>query len=354
MSENIFILGAGFSVPSGLPPQAKIVEKIISEYNELPTRLFRDIFNATTQEQIRKIPLEDVFTFFDRAKRNNESFDNGRAGNLFDGVNWLIDSIANTLNSVGDRRLNSYHPFFKSIVDKRVGANTDADFKSDPVSIISLNWDTIPDYLINLCGKDRCMVDYTCYDNDLDEDANHIPSINIKAKGNFNLKIIKPHGSLNWYTCPYCNRLYINRAVESPISSKGRRHYRCRYCTNSKLERLIITPTLLKDLNNTHMKMIWHNMMIDLQEAKRIVFIGYSFPMADYEFRYTILRAVRSTAKIRVLLHPSDLKISRPEEKWIRDQTEERYRSLFCGYDIDFKYGDALEFSNNENNLWVW
>jgi hypothetical protein len=53
-----------------------------------------------------------------------------------------------------------------------------------------------------------------------------------------------------------------------------------------------------KNLNNTHLKMVWQNAMIDLREANRIVFLGYSFPLADFEFRYLLLKSAFGTKKL--------------------------------------------------------
>jgi hypothetical protein len=44
-------------------------------------------------------------------------------------------------------------------------------------------------------------------------------------------------------------------------------------------------PTYIKDLSNPQYKVIWQNAGIEIAEADKLVFIGYSLPSADYEMR---------------------------------------------------------------------
>ena len=60
-------------------------------------------------------------------------------------------------------------------------------------------------------------------------------------------------------------------------------------------------PTYLKNLSNPQYKLIWQNAGIELAEAERIVFIGYSLPQADFEMRQLLARMVREDAKIEVV-----------------------------------------------------
>ena len=62
----------------------------------------------------------------------------------------------------------------------------------------------------------------------------------------------------------------------------------------------------MKSLDNINIKNIWHNAYIDLSEADHIVFIGYSFPDADFEMRCLLKKAVKSNVKVSVVLSSSD------------------------------------------------
>ena len=77
-------------------------------------------------------------------------------------------------------------------------------------------------------------------------------------------------------------------------------------------------PTYIKDLSNVQVKLVWQNAGIELSEAQRLVFVGYSFPIADFELRELLSRTVPHRADIHVVTHadtPPDV--------------ENRYRTFF-------------------------
>ena len=228
---------------------------------------------------------------------------------------------------------------------------------SDPFAIVTLNWDTIPDFMIHQCGAtNNVVVDYACYNEALEGDADHVPSILRKSSGKLNVKLLKLHGSLNWLTCTCCGRLFsAAQKGDRPFASFPE-FQKCRFCVDVKLENLIVTPTLVKDVGQTHLKMVWHNALIDLQESERIVFLGYSLPLADFEFRYVLLKAItgRDDIQVRVVLYPPDDGRQTPERLWQRKAEEERYTNFFGNRDIDFRYMDAVEFMAAPDSIWNW
>lgn len=94
-------------------------------------------------------------------------------------------------------------------------------------------------------------------------------------------------------------------------------------------------PTFLKDLNNVQIKLIWQNAGVELSEATKIIFMGYSFPSADFEMRQLLSRTVRHNANITVVLRdrPTSSDINSPEC---------RYKSFFGKRNIIFNY-DGVE-----------
>jgi hypothetical protein len=121
----------------------------------------------------------------------------------------------------------------------------------------------------------------------------------------------------------------------------------------------------MKDLNNTHLRMTWHNALMDLQQAKRIIFVGYSFPLADFEFRYILTKAIASSnipmqdKKIRAILYPPDNLINPKTNagkylKWERDALEKRYNDFFSQLSYEYKYMDALDFMQDPSLIWDW
>jgi len=106
---------------------------------------------------------------------------------------------------------------------------------------------------------------------------------------------------------------------------------------------------------------------MDLQEAERIVFIGYSFPLADFEFRYILSKAIASSdkppqeKKVRVILYPPNPKskskieeIKWKKKKWRRDLERDRYKNFFGKLLSPPKYMDAIDFIQDQNLFWNW
>jgi len=361
MSKVVFIMGAGFSAPAGMPVQADIMLDVLKAKSKSFQDTVRDtystLFNMGNPDDMRDVPLEDVFTVLDRAHRNGEVLRGLTHEEIRKSLIALVDAITHEFNKkLRNSDLSRYEPFFKELISARVGDGSPNALEKDEYSIISLNWDTIPDYLLTKLGGPNVGIDYACYDYEIEKGTSHIPSIVKKAKGVFNIKLLKPHGSLNWAYCPSCNRLFTDGGdgIAPPVCFPHQ--HTCRYCEDVELENLIITPTLVKELSQTHLKMVWHNIQMDLQEAERIVFLGYSLPMADFEFRYTLLRAILTNddVAIRAVLFPPDALIKSDKERWIRDQTEERYLNFFGQRDVDFKYMDVIDFVNDQNLLWSW
>ena len=86
-------------------------------------------------------------------------------------------------------------------------------------------------------------------------------------------------------------------------------------------------PTFLKDLSNFQVKLVWQNAAIELMEARRLVFIGYSLPHADFEFRQVLSRMVHKDAKIDVVLWGGSANY---------EAECERYKSFFSRHRLKF------------------
>lgn len=376
MAETVFVLGAGFSSPAEIPVQNEIMKDISNSLKK--ERFYKNVISlyktlfGVEEQFLYKIPLEDVFSFLDRSISSREDTNKlelekiwKREGSLRRLVTMVLnEKLKDFSNNVKfNKKRQIYGYFFKALIDKRM-----EDQKGDPFSIVSLNWDTIPEYFINKIsndmGYDKVKVDYTVYDYAHDH-VKRLPSIHLKVQDYYNIKIAKIHGSVNWGYCSSCGRLYVKHSNTTPPVFYEKDDSTCKECTGTKLKRLIITPTFMKDLNNTHLRMTWHNALMDLQQAKRIIFIGYSFPLADFEFRYMLTKAIAGSnmpmkdKKIRAILYPPDKLINLKTNagkhmKWERDSLEKRYSDFFSQLSYDYKYMDALDFMQDPTLIWDW
>lgn len=268
-----------------------------------------------------KVTLEDLFTLLDKINIGREHFRVYSPGSILEVQIALRKCIIFTLayySSINIQDNNAIQKFAQELISYRSKASASVD----NLSVITMNWDSYLDkVLYQLCEEynsthmkrkkiypDLCFYDY-CYNSK----ESRIVSTHIKAKGHRNIKLLKLHGSLNWLICPYCGRVFVDYQQDIAVEEMLTECY-CRLCLDEfkgnknspQMHSMLITPTFLKDLNNLHIKNIWHNALIDLTEAEKVVFIGYSFPEADFEMRCLLKKALKPDVKIDVVLHSSD------------------------------------------------
>jgi NAD-dependent SIR2 family protein deacetylase len=285
MSNTVFVLGAGFSADAKIPTQEKILDRLSYKlrrkkfYSNVKS-FYKKAYNVNPRD-LAKIPLEDAFTLLDRSILSTEAVCGFRMGEMLTDQSSLKKLIAMSLKekldifasnkSFQDAR-NSYYSFFKILADKRIDNHA-----NDPFSIVTLNWDTIPEHIISKIRKTeknkKIEIDYTTYDYAYGK-ISQTPSIYLKIQNYYNIKIEKLHGSLNWVFCSSCGRLFVKKYdTDCPPIIYQNQDNKCSCCPEVPLKRLMITPTFIKDLNNTHLKMIWHNALMDIQESERLVFV---------------------------------------------------------------------------------
>jgi hypothetical protein len=374
----VYILGAGFSIPAGAPPQAEILSDIFKlkaqagrvRKAKAKLRKFLKEDLRIALDDVAQVALEDVYTPIDRciadgtALRSHSPADLAK---LREDLGYLI-SVAISHRIAENQGTSPFstayiHEFARYLAKK---ASKRAELargehdswrakEYDPFSIISLNWDILLDnalhHALNYIHPDPVrdydpfgVVDYCCYVSSLDAGDPRIRSglWSLGCRG-YNVKLLKLHGSMNWLKCPNCQRLFIAFGDKAQILERVGSES-CRHCLNSgydnKLADSLVMPTFLKDLSNFQIKLVWQNAGVELMEARRLVFIGYSLPHADFEFRQLLSRMVHKDAAIDVVLYEGS-----GEEGKRRYQAEkDRYRQFFGKRQLQFHPAGAVEF----------
>lgn len=371
--KTVYILGAGFSIPGGGPSQSEIISEIWKLPNDGDTGAHKRTFKRFLQQKLnvdeKRVSLENVYTPIDRCLADNLAFRNLPKGELLslrNRIDYLISSaIQNRFNSgpITDRK---YVPTLaRHLVEKAAIRATKAIHvkdktkakEYDPFAIISLNWDILLDNALNeaLRKKDGVVtddyapfgvVDYCCYISSLRDNDRRIRTglWTLGCRG-YNIKLLKLHGSMNWLQCPNCQQLFIGFGQKHSIVNYTKPEP-CSHCSKQKTKSLLrgslVMPTFLKDLSNFQIKLIWQNAGVEIMEARRLVFVGYSLPQADFEFRQLISRMIHKDAKIEVYLW--DQVETFPNEK-------KRYEDFFSRHDMTVFGGGAVEFVNKETQV---
>jgi hypothetical protein len=111
---------------------------------------------------------------------------------------------------------------------------------------------------------------------------------------------LKLHGSINWGVCPVCGnvaevapkwRAGGPRVIDDLQGEICRWHPASQWpgvehCSVPPRQPLLVPPTWSKSSMNETVRDIWRQAAIALRWAKKLVFIGYSFPDSDMHIRY--------------------------------------------------------------------
>lgn len=335
--KTVYVLGAGFSAGAKFPVQSALYDIIkdpflfsevdleeppdyLSELKDHHEKITEFCKTAFCESEIPQ-SLEDVFTLLDQTIHSNSHFAKYSVSDLHlirdSWIRLLIWFFHFRASQYIDSGNSSYQRFSAALLKKRI----EAQISGDPLSILSLNWDSLLEdsfysVIKNTDGIQKADIDYCVYTTPI-EGSPHTPSTKQKASGIYNLKLLKLHGSTTWLRCPNSNHIYTGlghgsssyevyvKDQDSPFTAKLYPDYP-KLEKPPKLEPYIITPTFTKVFNQPHIQTTWHNAYVELREAKRVVFIGYSLPQADYHFRTLLLRAIRKDTEIHLILHEND------------------------------------------------
>lgn len=139
---------------------------------------------------------------------------------------------------------------------------------------------------------------------------------------------------MNWLHCPNCQRMYVKFGKKTMLSPPPP----CEHCSKNlkisrsdnaiKLKSNLLLPTFIKDLSNIQIQLVWQNAGIELSEASKVVFIGYSLPQADFEIRQLLSRCIPNHAEVEVVCYPKN---SKGEVKSEEDQAQDIkwYKTFF-------------------------
>lgn len=375
--KTVYILGAGFSMNAGAPSQAALIEEIYnlkSTYTKTShakvlvwIEKFDDFLTNSlhvSDSQKKYFTLEDIFTPIDRCIVENISFRQyspQELVNLRDIFNRLIILAVRSAIERKKKKKDSIETFAQHIIT--LSKDRLNNEKEDKVSVITTNWDIMLDNSIHSIMSNELkpkglkfsgVVDYCCYISSLDKNDESIkPGLYAIGKGRYNAKILKLHGSLNWMQCPRCQRLYVKYYRRWNGGYVFDKKY-CRHCESNfgtvgqesiQLGTNLIMPTFLKNLNNVQNKLIWQNAGIELSEASKIVFLGYSLPQADFEFKQLLSRMIRTNTKIEAVLINQDNPKSYNDTDPAKYQTAGyRFENFFSGRKITIFYNGVDEY----------
>lgn len=191
-------------------------------------------------------------------------------------------------------------------------------------AFISMNWDTVIEQIL-LVTQGISAVDYGC-----NARAAEFKNSQVCLRdhlGSQEVQVLKIHGSVNWMYCDNCRELlWFPPEQSSKIATKiatllfvesdwdlvrqrtgsdyrGRTiKVRCPSCGARALGTRLATFSYRKALEFPMFHETWLAAERLLREASAWIFIGYSLPGADYEFKYLLKRTQLARCKVPKLI----------------------------------------------------
>lgn len=199
-------------------------------------------------------------------------------------------------------------------------------------TVVSFNWDTLADATMDLLD----MPQYYAYSKLMQG-----KKINL-SEGAY----LKPHGSINWVSCPNkkCSNHKKIFVYNNQSNSPGRRikwFSNLPTCSNcgAKYEIALIPPTSRKILDRgSRFYSIWRETKRRINSADRLVIIGYSLPKTDFHAEW-LFREVNLYEKRNL-----DVILVDPMTQRINSNYMKRYRSIFYKNGIKETYSDFKQF----------
>ncbi len=210
---------------------------------------------------------------------------------------------------------------------------------SDLDTVVSFNWDTIADVTLEKHDKAH-FKNYVA----LITGHNRITTY-------YSAPVyLKLHGSLNWATCrnDKCKSKKTNTFIRSKkgnIAEITLADYpKCKSC-NSVMEINIIPPVSekIEIHQNSLYNRQWKIARRKLQQSRRLVFIGYSFPSTDCyaEWLFRQINYLVEEMRPQPKFTKIEIDVVNPAACKRGSQLKKRYASIFRGHDL--KYYKTLE-----------
>lgn len=312
-----YIVGAGFSHYAGLPLQSEFTSKLLEprkdEHNPdyglvaFLAGFVNEVFDHNKKASARYWPnLEDIFTCIDLAANTGHNL----------GFNYVPSELRTVRRALLTRTISMLHANYGSACKTDATnwnrlSNFIKKVPTDKSAFISINWDTVIEQRIKeIHGIEY--FDYACRALPYDFPGKG-RVIRKRDRPEREFKVIKIHGSINWLYCDSCRRLYWfppdkNREIAAQLLSrqewkkinpahKSKLPWYCSRCDEVCLGTRIATFSYRKALDFPMFQNSWVSAEHLLRNAKRWVFIGYSLPAADYEFKYLLKRVQISRKK---------------------------------------------------------
>jgi hypothetical protein len=319
-AETAVVLGAGFSRAAGLPLQNELADALLSsEFDSavdlaITAALKQFLIETFAWTSAMPLPsLEDIFTMIDLSAGSGHHLGRKFTPKLLRALRrMLIFRVFKIL----DRRFRAA-PEIDAFLKKYL-----VDDKPISTHFIVLNWDIVLERHLERHDPNLGL-DYCSYALPwLPEDYEYPRTVGI----------VKVHGSSNWVYCDNCRALFYDRYRKLSLTVRAglikadfrlfdakltdrefdsavgiaARERNCRRCRTA-VGPHIATFSYKKSFRTHAFASSWLAAEQILTDANRWIFIGYSLPEADYEFKHLLKTSQLKLARSKTISKSIDV-----------------------------------------------
>ncbi len=311
LEDTVAILGAGFSMPAGIPPTSLISRQFLTHSRDWPTpRVIQDAISRHLgdywraafdyKEGIEVPTFEDHFTLLDLSANSGHNLGSYYTPAMLRALRRM------SIHRVFDILDSSYQ------TSQSLATFLDLLSRGEESSVISLNWDIVVENHLESLGR---QFRYDTPGEFLDHREAEPAA----------LPLVKLHGSANWLYCDSCHYTHFGtpgtgktalhdltflqpgdfRALgdAEEIVDEVTRHKSltgmrsCRRCGAPQLGARVATFSYAKAYGFLLFQSAWDAALRRLMNASQWIFVGYSLPEADFEFRHLLKVAQMNSAQ---------------------------------------------------------
>ena len=270
----VYVVGAGLSAGLGFPTISSLLREIWPRLVEADTaddlariiRFHHPDFNPALDETFVNVEM-----LLSEMQANEQLFSSTRAASggftsdeLIERRQSFLLEIAAWFHDVQREALGKNLRWFSKLVDQ---------MREENAQIISFNWDLVLDEM--LFGDD---LDQACY--------------GLSRRRRRGVRLIKPHGSLNWYE--HATGKYLSEEKKFKLHGTGAdavyafKPYRAPSSSRRSYMPLIVPPVFNKEFGGSVFQSLWREAVSVLSTASEVRFLGYSLADADFHARFAL------------------------------------------------------------------
>lgn len=293
-----------------LPSQQEVSDKLLEQQpndNALDDEIvaaiktfLSDAFNWQAGDALPS--LEDVFTMIDLSANTGHNLGARLTPRKLRAIRRLLIHRVFTVLDAKYRTSNDIASFLQKLAVGRAH-----------VDFVTLNWDIVLEKHLESGFGAGVRIDY-CIDAK--------PWNGHAAKEGPRLRYAKVHGSSNWVYCDNCKALYydlgmkLSLKIKAAVRKNDLRVFdqeidgdeferlleikpsdrKCQHCKRAVTPH-IATFSYRKSFRTHAFASTWHAAERILDQAKKWIFIGYSLPAADFEFKHILKQSQLKMAK---------------------------------------------------------